>query len=117
MTQLEDDRLITVRDVYNAFREHMGKLDVLWPDTEQWGPRKVHIIELIDAIKLRLVQAAEKNATGERTAFERAAERVMGVKDVKIGEPKPLAEEPVSKSTPMEQAYREAQARIAKQNR
>ncbi len=113
----QDDRLITVQDVYNTIREHLGMLDALWPEGERYGPRKVHIVELIDAIKLRLIQRAEKNAARSENGFERAAARITGVGHYKAPpekELKPIPDAPPEAVSPMEQAHRDAQARMAR---
>lgn len=73
-----EERLITDRDVEAVIREHMAQLDALWPDTERYGPRKVHLVELIQGIKLRLLMRAEKNAAAHVTAFEAAARKITG---------------------------------------
>jgi len=84
---------VTVTDIYNAFAEHLTKLDELWPDSEKWGPPKVCIVELLDGIKFRLIQKAEDNATREVTAFERAARKITGYDPTRVlkkDEEKPL---------------------------
>ncbi len=75
---LSEDHLLTVQDVYNVVTEHLNALDTLWPDSEQFGPRKIHIVELIDGIKLKLAAKAEKNATKYESPFEKAARKITG---------------------------------------
>lgn len=108
-----DDFFISVQDVYNVIAEHMNKLDELWPEADIHGPRKVHIVELLDAIKLRLVARAEKNANKYESPFERAAKKITGsekpVIRPKIGSPAA----PEGK-TAMQLAHEAAQARIKK---
>ena len=114
---MSDERLISVQDVYNTVREHMRMLDELWPEGERYGPRKVHIVELIDAIKLRLIQRAEKNASQSENVFERAAARITGVSQYKAPADtplKPIPDAPAETISPMEQAHRDAQARMAR---
>ena len=82
-----EERLVSVQDVANAFKEHMGQLDNLWPDSERYGPRKVHIVELLDSVRLRLYQKAESNATKNISAFEAAARRVTGYKPTTLTAP------------------------------
>lgn len=115
MTEPRDPNgpLLTVQDVHNTFREHMIALDQLWPDTERFGPRKVHIVELLDAIKLRLVQKAEKNLDKYAGPFERAAEKIMG----KPAATKPTEMEPATGKTAMQMAHEAAQARRAMMNK
>lgn len=102
------DHILSVDDVYNAFSEHMNKLDELWPDADPHGPRKVHIVELMDATKLRLVGMAERNATRYQSPFERAAERIVGPKKA----PKVLETVAPTGKTEMQMAFEAAQARI-----
>lgn len=73
-----EDRLVTVRDVEAVIREHLAQLDKLWPETERYGCRKIHVVELLDGIKLKLYMRAEKNAQSNLSAFELAARRVTG---------------------------------------
>jgi hypothetical protein len=110
----EDDRLLTVQDVYNVIAEHMSALDHLWPDHDIHGPRKIHLVELIDGIKLKLIARAEKNATKYEGAFEKAARKITGSKwePPKSKEEKPI-EANVGKSQ-MQLAHEAAQARIRK---
>lgn len=111
---MSEDQLITVQDVYNVIAEHLNALDALWPDSELHGPRKVHVVELIDAIKLRLVERAEKNATRYESAFEKAAKKITGSKqyrppsdDLKNQQ---AADAPTKSA--MQQAHEAAQARV-----
>lgn len=103
-----DDRLITVQDVYNTIAEHLHMLDKLWPEGERFGPRKVHIVELLDAIKLRLVQRAETNANRYETPFEKAAAKITGAGKM-MPAPAPDA---TAGRTSMQQAHEEAKARM-----
>ncbi len=73
-----EERLITVRDVEAVIRDHLAQLDTLWPDTERYGCRKIHVVELLDGIKLKLYMKAEKNAQTGISSFEQAARRVTG---------------------------------------
>lgn len=109
MTQ--DDRHLSVQDVYNVVTEHMTKLDVLWPDSDQFGPRKVHVVELIDAIKLKLAMVAEKNMTRYESPFEKAAKKITGVSSASVTRPKAPAPETESK-TAMQLAHEQAQSRM-----
>lgn len=106
---MNDDYLISVQDVQNVIAEHMSKLDELWPDSEIHGPRKVHMVELIDAIKLRLIFRAEKNASRYESAFEKAAKKITGLD--KMPQSKPPIPEPPGK-TAMQIAHEAAQARM-----
>lgn len=103
--------LITVQDVHNVVREHMVALDQLWPDDDRYGPRKVHIVELIDAIKLRLIQRAEANINQYVSPFEKAAKKIMGTQAVPSA-PAPVPQQD-SKSA-MHQAMEQARKRIEK---
>lgn len=76
MTQ--DEYTISVQDVLNVISEHMASLDQLWPDSEIHGARKVHIVELIDGIKLGLIKRAEKNINKYESPFEKAAKKITG---------------------------------------
>ncbi len=108
---MTDDRLLTVQDVYNALAEHMNKLDQLWPDSEPHGPRKVHIVELFDAIKLRLVERARKNAERYESPFEKAAKKITGTtRDV--SKPVAPAAIPPEGKTAMQLAHEEAKSRM-----
>lgn len=112
---MTDDQLITVQNVVNVIAEHMNKLDELWPDSEQFGPRKVHIVELIDAIKLRLIQQAEKNANRYESAFERAAKKITGTtRDLSKTKPQLKPPEPAkpAEKTAMQLAHEAAQSRM-----
>lgn len=73
-----EERLLTVRDVEAEIRTAISKLDILWPETERYGCRKVHIVELLDTLKLSLYKRADKNATSHISAFEKAARKLMG---------------------------------------
>lgn len=74
---------LSVVDVDNAVAEHMAALDAIWPDGLPPGssgiPSKVHVVELIDAIKLRLHAQAERNVNRYESPFERAAKKITGV--------------------------------------
>jgi hypothetical protein len=103
-----EDRQITVQDVYNVVREHMVSLDALWPDSDRHGPRKVHIVELIDSIKLKLIQRAEKNSNRYESPFETAAKKITGEKGI------PETGIMDNGKTEMQIKLDEARARIAK---
>ena len=102
---------LSVDDVYNVINEHMSHLDTLWPDSDQFGPRKVHVVELIDAIKLRLCQIAEKNANRYESAFEKAARKITGTTKKAVERPK---EQPVisADKSAMQLAHEAAQSRM-----
>lgn len=107
---MNEDRVLTVQDVYNVLAEHMAALDDLWPDGE-CAPRKVNIVELLDGIKLRLMQRAEKNATQYESPFKKAAKKITGsTTDVT----RPKQEKPVEDTgkTSMQLAHEAAQARM-----
>lgn len=113
---MSEDQLITVQDVYNVIAEHLNALDTLWPDHELHGPRKVHIVELIDAIKLRLVERAEKNASRYESVFDKAAKKITGAKLAR-----PQHGDDSKNQTPggpsksaMQEAHEAAQARMNK---
>lgn len=117
MTQ--DDKHLSIQDVYNVIAEHMTKLDVLWPDSELHGPRKVHIVELIDAIKLKLAMVAEKNMTRYESPFEKAAKKITGtsVKPTvrpsdQFGSQQDQKSEQQMNKTAMQMAHEQAQARM-----
>lgn len=80
-----EERLVTVRDVDAEIKAHMAKLDKLWPETERYGCRKVHIVELLTDLRLALMTRADKNATSHISAFERAARKVMGQDPAQVG--------------------------------
>jgi hypothetical protein len=111
MTQ-PHEKLITVQDVYNVVTEHMNALDNLWPDHDMHGPRKVHIVELIDAIKLRLIQCAERNANRHETPFEKAAKKVTGSTAVIAPREEPSREVVSTGKSAMQLAHEEAKARM-----
>jgi hypothetical protein len=113
---IADDRLLSIQDVYNVVSEHMNALDHLWPDSEPHGPRKVHIVEIIDGIKLKLVQRAEKNASKYESPFEKAAKKITGTTakfEPRPGHQSPKAEMP-SEKTAMQIAHEAAQSRMKK---
>ena len=111
---MSEERLITVQDVYNVIAEHLNALDALWPDHELHGPRKVHIVELIDAIKLRLIDRADKNASKYESIFDKAAKKLTGSKSPY----RPAAKEEPSQAaagpekSAMQIAHEAAQARM-----
>lgn len=105
--------LITVQDVHNAIAEHMKALDELWPDDDRFGPRKVHIVELIDGIKLRLTQRAEANLNRYVSPFEKAASKLMGPAPALP----PREAGPMEGKTAMQLAHEQAQARRAMMNK
>ncbi len=110
---MSDDRHLSIQDVYNVIAEHMNKLDELWPDTEIHGPRKVHIVELIDAIKLKLSMVAEKNATRYESPFEKAAKKITGVDKLsRQPERQPPKVEAAQQKTTMQLAHEAAQSRM-----
>lgn len=80
-----EERLVTVRDVDAEIRSALAKLDVLWPETERYGCRKVHLVELLDTLKLALYKRADKNATSHISAFEKAARKLMGQDPAQVG--------------------------------
>lgn len=110
MTQ--DDRHLSVQDVYNVVAEHLVALDQLWPDAEPHGPRKVHIVELIDAIKLKLVMVAEKNASRYESPFEKAAKKITGTTATAVTRPRVDAPVVSADKTAMQLAHEQAQARM-----
>ncbi len=88
----------------------MAALDTLWPDADIAGPRKVHVVELIDAIKLRLCDRARKNGERYESPFERVARKATGVGPRKEPEPsKPLESQG---KTALQLAHEEAKARM-----
>ncbi len=105
------DYNLSVDNVYNAFMEHMTKLDELWPDSEPHGPRKVLIVELIDAIKLRLIMQAEKNSARYESPFEKAAKKITGYKEP-IPRKEQVKEDSTGGKTAMQTAHEAAKARI-----
>ncbi len=111
MTQ-DDEGSITVQDVYNVITEHLHALDTLWPDSDQHGPRKIHIVELLDAIKLRLIQRAEKNASRYESAFEKAAKKITGSRPKFESAKGEVVQEPAKSA--MQIAHEASQARIRK---
>ncbi len=112
---MSDDRHLSISDVYNVVAEHMAKLDELWPDSEIHGPRKVHIVELIDAIKLKLAMVADKNASRYESPFERAAKKITGVSLQQPSRQVQKDEPPPQQKTAMQQAHEAARARMSKQ--
>lgn len=111
---MSDDRILSVQDVYNAFAEHMTKLDQLWPDGDPTGPRKIHIVELMDAIKLRLAERARKNLEKYESPFERAAKKITGTQTdfSKVKQDKQQALVPDGSKTAMQLAHEAAQQRM-----
>ncbi len=104
---MSSEQLLSMRDVYGVISEHMTKLDDLYPEPDS-RPRKVHVIELLDAIKLRLAQRAEKNADRYQSPFEKAASKITGHKPAI---PKSEDLQPVPPG-PMQAAYEAAKSRI-----
>jgi hypothetical protein len=113
---MENERLISVQDVYNVIREHLAALDNLWPEDQRYGPRRVTIIELIEGIKLRLIQRAEKNANQYVSPLQKAAQKALGFADKPITARAEIA--PVNPQiSESEKAAMEAKARISEKNR
>lgn len=111
---MNPEYLLTVDDVYKVVSEHMIALDELWPENEA-PPRKVHIVELIDGIKLKLAQIAAKNADRYESPFEKSAKKIMGTDKFAGGGKKPPIEAPQpSTKTTMQLAHEAAKARIQK---
>lgn len=104
--------ILSIDDVYGVITDHMQKLDVLWPDNLPPGsgeiPNKIHVIELLDAMKLRMAQVAERNTHRHETAFERAAKKITGG-NKPISKPAP---EPEASKTATQMAYEAAKARM-----
>jgi len=107
---------ITVRDVYNAFNEAMNGLDHLWPDSDRFGPRKVHMVELLDGIKLKLIQTAEANALKHVSAFQAAARKITGYDPKRKRNVEPVEEELTIGPTSAEK-HQAAKDRIAKSSK
>lgn len=109
---IHDDRHLSVQDVYNVVAEHLVALDQLWPENEMHGPRKIHIVELIEAIKLKLAMTAEKNASRYESPFEKAAKKITGTSMA----PKPRPEQAPAEQgkSAMQLAHEAAQARMKK---
>lgn len=102
---------LSVQDVYNVIGEHLKALDVLWPDGQDMHPpRKVHVVELIDAIKLRLTQVAERNMTRYESPFEKAAKKITGV-DLR-SQPKPILQAAIDGKSELQTAHEAMRARI-----
>lgn len=113
---------LAVVDVDNAIAEHMAALDKIWPDGLPPGsgeiPSKIHIVELIDAIKLRLHSQAERNVNRYESPFERAAKKITGLTAREKAEralqaklDAAIPSEPTGKSA-AQLAHEQAQARI-----
>ncbi len=107
-----NDKLLSVQDVDNTIAEHMNKLDELWPEHDLHGPRKVHIVELIDAIKLRLHQRAQKAADKYESPFEKAHKKISGRPNVETRNKREEQEAPLQTKTAMQLAHEEARARM-----
>ncbi len=102
-----NEQLLSIKDVYGVISEAMSKVDELYPEIDA-RPRKVHVIELLDGIKLRLAQRAEKNADRYQSPFEKAAAKITGHKP-NIPKNEELVPAPPG---PMQAAYEAAKARI-----
>lgn len=89
-----DEFILTIDDIENVVKTHLGYLDKLWPDTDQFGPRKVHLVELVDGIRLKLHQVAESNLRRNESAFEKAARKITNSKKElpKLKAPEPIPE-------------------------
>jgi hypothetical protein len=105
------DHLLSVNDVYNVIAEHMIALDTLWPDGEA-PPRKVHVVELIDGIKLKLAAMAEKNANRYESPFESAARRVTGHAKIPLRDERPPPPQDTGTKSAMQLAHEAAKARM-----
>lgn len=116
------DYPLSVQDVDNAVAEHMKALDELWPDHLPPGsaeiPDKKNMVELIDAIKLRLHRQAEKNLDRYESPFERSAKKITGITarekaerdlQAKLASATP---EPAGGKSAMQLAHEEAQRRM-----
>jgi hypothetical protein len=110
--------LVSVQDIHNAVREHLCALDELWPDAEPFGkPRKVQVVELIDGIKLRLIQRADANMNRYISPFEKAAGKLLGPSPSRtMPLDTPPAATPEGK-TAMQTAMEDARARISRNSR
>lgn len=110
---IQDPELVLrIDDIYNVITEHLSHLDSLWPDAETHGPRKVMIVELIEAIKLKLCMIAEKNMTRYESPFDKAARKITGTQ-IKPKVSPPETKPPVTgDKTSMQLAHEAAQARI-----
>jgi hypothetical protein len=111
MAQLQEQ---WVQDVQNVIAEHMNHLDHMWPDSEPHGPHKVNIVELIDAIKLRLIQRAEKNASRYESPFERAARKITGTPSPKAATMPKQEESPTNTKSAMQLAFEASRDRMRK---
>lgn len=85
--------ILSVEDVDRVVRNHLHHLDSQWPDSETFGPRKVHIVELIDGIRLGLHEVAKNNMARNDSAFEKAARKITNSK-------RELPKEPVVEQVP-----------------
>ncbi len=113
MSNIQDpDLVLRIEDVYNAINEHMNHLDNLWPDADMHGPRKILIVELIEAIKLKLCMVAEKNMTRYETPFDKAARKITGTQTKPTVRPEKKPEPVSTDKTTMQLAHEAAQARI-----
>lgn len=90
-----NEYVLTIDDIENVIKTHLGHLDSLWPDSEPFGPRKVHIVELIEAMKLRMHQVAQKNLVKSENAFERAARKITNSQRElpRVKDPEPIIEQ------------------------
>lgn len=107
-----NDYILSVQDVYNAVSEHMAALDKSWPDGSA-APAKVHIVEIIDGIKLRLIQTAEKNMNRYESPFDKAARKATGLdKKAPLPHTQPQEQVPGGAKTAMQLAHEAAQNRV-----
>lgn len=116
MTQFHNpEHLLSVDDVYKVVQEHLSALDKQWPDNEPPGsgntPNKVHVVELIEGIKLKLSMLAEKNMTRHESAFDRAARKITGGHHLPTT-PDPVKPPELNQKTAMQLAHEAAQARM-----
>jgi len=84
--------ILSVDNIDRVVREHLTYLDKQWPEGES-APRKVHIVELIDGIRLKLHLVAKNNLAQHESAFERSARKITNTqKEPRLEEPEALTE-------------------------
>jgi hypothetical protein len=109
-----NEYVLTINDVENAIKEHLLALDVLWPDHDQFGPRKVHVVEIIEGIKLKLHQLAQENNVRSENSFMRAARKITNSpKELpRVKEPEPVPEQKSEMQLKFEKAREDRRNRM-----
>lgn len=109
-----DDYILSVLDVDKVLKTHLGHLDSLWPDSDKFGPQKVHIVELIEGVRLMLHKVARDNLGKSESAYQKAARRITNSPLVlpSLKEPEPVPDAKTDAQVSFEKAREARRNRI-----